>query len=114
VRRWAPLLLRRAVRVPGVADTVSGFVAFRLMALRSVLQSGKATLGGEGWAANAELIGRAARQARRVETVPIVERHDLRARDTRIKPLETLRQLWRSAGKIRLGPAARAQEEAAS
>src|SRR4026209_106823 len=45
VRRWAPRLLRRAVRVPGVSDTVSGFAAFRLMTLRNVVQpQGTATL----------------------------------------------------------------------
>ena len=114
VRRWAPLLLRRAVRVPGVSDTVSGFVAFRLMALRSVLQSGKAPLAASGWAANAELIGRAARQARRVESVQIVERHDLRTRNSRIRPFEMFRQLWRAGGTIRLGPETRVQEEGAT
>ena len=111
-RRWAPLLLRRAVRVPGVADTVSGFVAFRLMVLRGMLQSGRKTLRGEGWAANAELIGNAARQARRVEAVRVVERHDLRTRASRVRPLETLRQLWRAGGNIRLTAPGRAEEAA--
>jgi glycosyltransferase involved in cell wall biosynthesis len=115
VRRWAPLLLRRAVRVSGVSDTVSGFVAFRLMTLRNILQqAGTATLSGEGWAANAELIGRADRNARRVEAIAIVERHDLRSRPTRIRPWETLRQLWRAGGQIRLGAATRAEEGTAS
>jgi len=103
-RRWAPRLLRRAVRVPGVSDTVSGFAAFRLMTLRNVLaQQGTATLSAEGWAANAELLGRAARNARRIETVPIVERHDLRSRASRIRPWETLRQVWRAGRQLRLG-----------
>jgi glycosyltransferase involved in cell wall biosynthesis len=112
VRRWAPMLLRRAVRVPGVADTVSGFVAFRLMVLRGMLQSGRKPLRGEGWAANAELIGNAARQARRVEAIRIVERHDLRSRGSRVRPLETLRQLWRAGGKLRLTAPGRAEEAA--
>lgn len=111
-RRWAPLLLRRAVRVPGVADTVSGFVAFRLMVLRGMLQPGRKALRGEGWAANAELIGNAARQARRVEAVRVVERHDLRSRASRVRPLETLRQLWRASGHIRLTAPGRAEEAA--
>lgn len=104
VRHWAPRLLRRAVRVPGVSDTVSGFAAFRLMTLRNVLQQqGTALFSAEGWAANAELLGRAAQNARRIETVPIVERHDLRARASRIRPWETLRQMWRAGRQIRLG-----------
>ncbi len=105
VRRWAPMLLRRAVRVPGVNDTVSGFLAFRLMTLKNaVRQPGTALLTSEGWAANAELIGRAAQHARRIETVPVVERHDLRPRESRIQPWETARQVWKAAGHIRIGP----------
>jgi dolichol-phosphate mannosyltransferase len=114
VRRVAPMLLRRAVRVEGVTDIVSGFVAFRLMTLRNALrEQGALRLGAEGWAANAELIGRAARHARRIETVPIVERHDLRQRESRVEPWATARQIWRAAGNIRLG-AARLPEDVAS
>lgn len=108
-RRWAPLLLRRAVRVAGVSDTVSGFVAFRLMVLRHALTSGVQTAGPssqrplvtDGWAANAELIGRASRHARRVETVPVIERHDLRTRASRRRPWATLGDVWRAAGILR-------------
>ena len=103
-RRWAPRLLRRAVRIPGVSDTVSGFAAFRLMTLRNVLpQQGTPVLSAEGWAANAELLGRAAQNARRIEAVPIVERHDLRSRASRLGPWETLRQAWRASRQIRVG-----------
>lgn len=106
VRRWAPLLLRRAVRVPGVTDTVSGFVAFRLMTLKNAVRHpGAALLTSEGWAANAELIGRAAQHARRIETVPVIERHDLRPRESRIRPWETARQVWKAGGDIRIGKA---------
>jgi glycosyltransferase involved in cell wall biosynthesis len=104
LRRWAPMLLRRAVRVPGVTDTVSGFVAFRLMTLKNAMR-GTALLTAEGWAANAELIGRAAQHARRIETVPVIERHDLRPRDSRIQPWETARQVWKAGGSIRIGKA---------
>jgi glycosyltransferase involved in cell wall biosynthesis len=102
VRRFAPLLLRRAVRVPGVQDIVSGFVAFRLMTLKNAIrQPGSLRLSADGWAANAELIGRAARHARRIETVPVVERHDLRRRESRIEPWVTARQIWRAGSTIR-------------
>lgn len=111
VRRWAPTLLRRAVRVPGVSDTVSGFVAFRLMTLRNALRSpGASPLTSDGWAANAELIGRAAQYARRIETVKIIERHDLRPRDSRVIPWETARQVWRAGGTIRIGAPRPAEE----
>jgi hypothetical protein len=103
VRRWAPFLLRRAVRVPGVTDTVSGFVAFRLMTLKNAMRHpGPALLTSEGWAANAELIGRAAQHARRIETVPVVERHDLRTRESRVQPWAMARDVWRAGGTIQL------------
>jgi dolichol-phosphate mannosyltransferase len=114
VRRFAPMLLRRAVRVEGVNDIVSGFVAFRLMTLRNTLrQPGALRLSADGWAANAELIGRAARHARRIETVPVVERHDLRQRESRVEPWALARQVWRAGGSIRIGKA-RETEEIAS
>ena len=114
LRRFAPMLLRRAVRVEGVNDIVSGFVAFRLMTLRNALRGpGALRLASDGWAANAELIGRAARHARRIETVPVIERHDLRPRESRIEPWIQARQVWQAGGRIRLGPA-RTTEEIAS
>ncbi len=101
LRRWAPVLLRSKVGVPGVSDIVSGFVAFRLITLRNALRDAPdPMLRTEGWAANAELIGRAARHARRIETVPTVERHDLRHRASRLDPWETARALWRSRGSL--------------
>lgn len=106
VRRWAPALLGRAVRVAGVSDTVSGFVAFRLMTLRNALKApAAARLSTDGWAANAELIGRAARHARRVETVRVVERHDRRRRESRLAPWDTVRQIWSARRTVRLAVA---------
>jgi len=111
VRRWAPMLLRRAVRVSGVQDTVSGFVAFRLQTLKNALRGPGATrLVAEGWATNAELIGRAAQHARRIETVSVVERHDLRQRDSRVDPWQTARRIWRAGGSIRITPGRPAEE----
>ena len=103
VRRWAPMLLPRAVRVSGVRDMVSGYAAFRLMTLRNALRHPTSTLlTSEGWAASAELIARAAQHARRIETVPIVERHDLRTRSSRVHPWGTAQQLWRASRALKL------------
>ncbi len=108
VRRWAPLLLPRAVRVPGVRDMVSGFAAFRLMTLRNALRHPTSTLlTSEGWAASAELLARAAQHARRIETVPMVERHDLKTRSSRVEPWQTARLVWRAGRALRLPAAAR-------
>jgi glycosyltransferase involved in cell wall biosynthesis len=56
VRRFAPVLLRGVVSVPGVTDVVSGFAVLRLVTLRNAFRSGPAPLlKTQGWAANAEL-----------------------------------------------------------
>jgi glycosyltransferase involved in cell wall biosynthesis len=101
-RRWASRLLRRGLRVPGVSDLVSGFLAVRLVVLRQVFKGGNRPLMGEGWAANAELVARTAGYARRVESVRIEERHDLRARESRLLPWTALREAWKAGGRIRL------------
>ena len=60
----------------------------------------------DGWAANAELYWRTGRYARRVESVPFVERHDLRQRPSRLKPTEEAMNLWRARSKFRATPIA--------
>jgi glycosyltransferase involved in cell wall biosynthesis len=105
VRRFGPRLLRRAVHAPGVADVISGFLAFRLVTLRHAMREHEhRLLTLDGWAANAELIGKTARLARRVDTVAAVERHDLRQRPSRVVPLEAVFELWRARGRLRIPP----------
>jgi len=105
VRRFAPLLLRGRVAVPGVADVVSGYLAFRLVALRNAIKAQEGPLlTAEGWSANAELIAKTARHARRVETILTVERHDLRQRPSRMQPWETAMSVWHWRGKLQLPP----------
>jgi dolichol-phosphate mannosyltransferase len=107
-RRLAPMLLRRAVRIRGVTDTISGFAAFRLSSLRPALSTprGEAVrLSADGWAASAELLGRAAQHARRIDAIPITVRHDRRVRPSRQQPWEAVREAWRAGGRIKLGGA---------
>ena len=105
LRRFAPLLLRGVVHVPGVRDVVSGFAAFRLIALRNAIRSqSDRLLLTDGWAANAELYWRAGRYARRVETVTSVERHDLRPRASRVRPWDAARGLWAARSTLRASP----------
>lgn len=107
LRRWAPVLLRNAVDVPGVRDVVSGFAAFRLITLRNALRGQEgALLTTDGWSANAELLTRAARYARRTEVVPAVERHDLRQRPSRIDPWQEARALWAARSRLQRASAA--------
>jgi len=111
IRRFAPILLRGRVQVPGVADVVSGFLAFRLVALRNALRAQEGRLlTAEGWTANAELIAKTARHARRVETISTVERHDLRQRPSRVHPWETAMSVWHWRAKLQLPPLPRPPE----
>jgi glycosyltransferase involved in cell wall biosynthesis len=116
VRRLAPALLRGVVSVPGVSDVVSGFAIFRLVSLRNAFRNQPAPLlTTEGWAANAELYDRAARHARRVETIATVERRDLRQRPSRLNSWDAAMTVWRSRRPLRHLPAhAHSAESAAS
>jgi glycosyltransferase involved in cell wall biosynthesis len=105
LRRGAPWLLRGRVHVPGVSDVVSGFMAIRLVALRHALRAGgDHLLASDGWAANAELIAKAAQYSRRIDTINTIERHDLRQRPSRIQPWVAVREIWRARRGIRLAP----------
>lgn len=101
IRRLAPRIVGGA-KVEGVRDTVSGFLAVRLSSLRLALKDrDERLLETDGWAANAELIARLSRQARRVATIPVVERHDLRARPSRVEPWSLARELWSARRAVR-------------
>jgi glycosyltransferase involved in cell wall biosynthesis len=105
LRRYAPLLLRRRVRVPGLHDTVSGFLAMRLSVAKDALPGEGAVLTGDGWVANAELIGRAAAVARRIEGVAARERYDLLQQPAAVDAWAEARSLWRAGGALRIPPA---------
>jgi hypothetical protein len=73
--------------------------------LRNALRSQSAGLfASEGWAANAELYWRANRYARRLETVPFIERHDLRPRASRVQAGHQAMELWRARARLRAAP----------
>ena len=105
VRRYGPLLLRGVVSVAGVRDILSGNAILRLVVLRNALRSQSPGLFvSDGWAANAELYWRAGRYARRVETVPTIERHDLRQRPSRVRAGHQALELWRARARLRAAP----------
>jgi hypothetical protein len=99
VRRWAPRLLR----VRGLRDTVSGFLALRLITLRQALRQDaeRSLLETDGWCANAELLAHLVPHARRVDSVPVTGRYDLRQRPTRMRPWQALVSAWRARPVIR-------------
>jgi glycosyltransferase involved in cell wall biosynthesis len=106
VRRWAPRLLGSRVRVSGVRDVVSGYVAFRLIAVRNAFRDRpERWLTTEGWAANAELLSWTAAGARRVETVTVIERVDRLQRPSRYEAWPRARELWAARRQLVKPPA---------
>jgi hypothetical protein len=97
-RSWAPRLLA----LPGLRDTVSGFVALRLSLLRQALRQDDAPfLVTDGWCASAELLARLAPHARRIDAVAASARYDLAQRPSRVKPWRQLLAAWRARPLIR-------------
>lgn len=93
---WQGLLRRtRRGRVEG--DLLSGFRAYRVFTVQKAIREtgGGPLLTTDGWACNAELLGRVAPHARRVETVDIEQRWARRQRESRFRPLEASRHLLR-------------------
>ena len=91
---------RNYCRVAGVSDPFSSYRLLRISVLRDMLkESGdRALCDGAVSAANAELSRHAIRIARRVESVPLDGRWDLRPRESRVRPwhdaLDLLRHGW--------------------
>jgi glycosyltransferase involved in cell wall biosynthesis len=85
IGNWA---VRASGAVAGVADPFGSMRLYRISLIRDLLkETGDApVVTGEGWAANLELLRRAAPLARRMETVPLEPRYDVRDRPSRIRP----------------------------
>ena len=103
LRRVAPWVLRPFVRVPGVADPLNTLRLYRISVLRDALRAAPdAPLAtAAGWAANVELLLKCAPFARRIETVALEPRFDIRPRETRVRPLPDTMALLRYARSAR-------------
>ncbi|HEX6534072.1 MAG TPA: glycosyltransferase family 2 protein [Gemmatimonadaceae bacterium] len=97
LRRIAPWITRPFLRVPGVSDPFGTFRLYRIAVMRDVVkEAGEAPIvHWSGWAANVELLLAAARAARRIETVPLDARYDLRPRETRVRAVAGAMDLYR-------------------
>jgi glycosyltransferase involved in cell wall biosynthesis len=83
--------------VPGVSDPFGSLRLYRISVLRDMVKAHGASplVTNDGWAANAELLLRAARHARRVDAMPTTQRYDLRPRASRVRPWADARALFR-------------------
>jgi hypothetical protein len=90
--------MRAGAPVPGVADPFGSLRLYRISLIRDALKaSGDAPLArGDGWAANLDLLRRTAPLARRLETVTLDPRYDVRARESRVRPWSDGLALFRS------------------
>jgi glycosyltransferase involved in cell wall biosynthesis len=97
LRRVAPWIIKPFVRVPGVNDPFSTLRLYRVSVVRDLLRSvGESQLiTNDGWAGNVELLLRTVPFARRIETAPLEARHDLRSRESRVRPWIAAKDLYR-------------------
>jgi glycosyltransferase involved in cell wall biosynthesis len=96
--------LRGFVAVPGVPDPFGAYRIARLSIVRDLLKAreGRPVADLPVSAANAELTRELLRHARRVETVPLASRWDLRPRDSRVRPwqdaIDVTKRAWATRG----------------
>ncbi len=83
-----PVRWMRRVSVSGVSDPFGTFRLYRITLLRDLIRHAgdDPVVQGTVWAANVDLLVRTAPFARRIETVALQPRYDLRPRGSRIHP----------------------------
>ena len=93
----ASRVLRFFVKTGNVADPFRSYRLVRISVIRELLKSigTGPLLISEGWAADAELLLRAAKFARKIDTVPLGTRYDLRTRETRVRPFADAMNIFR-------------------
>ena len=96
LRKAAPWLLRPVVQFAGVRDPFATMRLMRVAVVKDMVKAAgdKPLVTGDAWAANLELLAATLAHTRRIETVSVTPRYDLRPRDTR-------REAWRDG--VRLG-----------
>ena len=103
LRRLAPFVTRPFLELPSVKDPFGTLRVYRISVLRDLIKEGGQgpVVRSDGWAANVELLVRSHRFARRVESVTISPRYELRPRPTRVRPWRGAFDLYRSVRAIR-------------
>jgi len=99
--RFARWLGVRALRRPAAGDPsvdpMLSFRAYRAVVVRQALRAAgnRPLIASDGWAANADLMRVLAPFARRVAWIPLGLRYDIRRRRTRVRVLDTVREILR-------------------
>jgi len=104
VRRSATWLLKPGIRLSGFRDVMSGVYAFRLATLKACIRGSEtALLDTRGGCANAELLARAAAQARQIAVVPVPVRAPPNGRSRQAEgPLTLAVALLRAGRSLRI------------
>ena len=107
---WLPRFwpLRAVLTVPGITDPFGGFRLLRISLVRDLIRDAgpRPLTVAPGWGANLELLRAAVKIARRVETVSLESRWDVRPRESRVRPWPDLLELFRRgwAGRVDRAP----------
>lgn len=101
-RRWLPRLVRRKLGVVGAEDVVGTLRGYRLATIERLVRDAGAQpfLGCQGWAADLELLARAARHARTIASVEIHTARPESARKSRLHPVREAWRTWRAAAAL--------------
>ena len=99
LRRFAPWVVKPFVSVTGVRDPFGALRLFRISVIRDLVKErgNEPLVIGDGWSANVDLLLRAAAHARRIETVEVAPRYDVRARESRVHAWSDAMMLFRFA-----------------
>ena len=103
LRKMAPWVVRPFVSVAGVRDPFGSLRLFRVSVIRDLVKErgDQPLLVGEGWSANVDMLLRAAPHARRIDTVELAPRYDVRTRETRVRAWSDAMDLLRFARSAR-------------
>jgi glycosyltransferase involved in cell wall biosynthesis len=108
LRRAGKWLLGKRARSLGTSDPLSGFRLYRLGVVRELLREAadKPLLTSRGTAANLELLLAASRVARRLESIAVSPRYDLRHRPSRLRAASQALAVFRLARTAPRAPVA--------
>ncbi|HKO15957.1 MAG TPA: glycosyltransferase family 2 protein [Gemmatimonadaceae bacterium] len=112
MRRLAPWALRPSATVNEIADPYGSYRLYRISLIRDLIRHAgdRPVVLGTVWAANFELLRCTLPLARRMETVELAPRYDLRPRASRIHPWTDALELLRFGRSRRGTPPAPATE----